>query len=267
MDARITKERYKAHLEYDWFKYLLIILCAVLFFTLIYTMTSPKLSPREEFEILIHTPYSDGTKLDEMKAELLDMMSAENKDVKNVTFYCYTNNDINSKDVIYSNVEYEYRMMYNYPDVTITPTLNTHAEKGEDGSYHYVFLHGYSFEYMASYDKYVPVDEFLTAQINRGNALAESVYARLVEKGLLFSLRRVEYQKDAADEPVYIDDEAKYWGIDLNKFNLDKLETLITDGRPTDTPNTFNYVLGIMKETENPAEVVIFLDYMINNYA
>ena len=263
MDTRITKERYKAHLEYDWFKYLLIILCAVLFFTLIYTMTSPKLSPSEEFEILIHTYYYDNKKLDEIKGELLNVMSSGNNDVKNVAFYCYTNNDINSMDVIYSDVEYEYRIMYDYPDVTIVPTLSTHIEQDGDGNYHYVFLHGYSFEYLASYDKYIPIDEFLTAQINAGNTLAKSVYDRLIENDLLFSLRRVEYPNDASAECVYIDDEAKYWGIDLNKFNLDKLETLITDGKP----NSFNYVLGIMKATENPAEVVIFLDFMITNYA
>ena len=266
MDTRITKERYKAHLEYDWFKYLLIILCAVLFFTLIYTMTSPKLSPREEFEILIHTPYYNGTKLDEMKAELLDMMSAGNKDVKNVQINCYTNENINSQEKIYSDIEYEYRMMYDYPDVTITPTITKHIEKNGDGSSRYVFLHGYSFEYMASHDKYVQVDEFLTEQINKGNTLAESVYTRLIEKGLLFSLRRVDYPDKADDQEIkYIDDEAKYWGIDLNKFDLNKLETLITDG--ITTPNTFNYVLGIMKSTENAQEVVIFLDYMVTNYA
>ena len=271
MNTKITKERYKAHLEYDWFKYLLIILCAVLFFTLIYTMTSPKLLPKQEFEVLIHTPYYDNAALQDMKGDLLKTMSSNNPDLKNVQFYCYTNKDVNSQDVVYSNVEYEYRIMYDYPDVTVMPTINTHVEKDYEGNYHYVFLHGYSFEYMASCEKFVPVDEFLQARINEGDSLAESVYTRLVEKGLLFSLRRIAYSETASTEINYIDDAEKYWGIDLNKFDLNKLESVISDGRPseeeTDKINTFNYVLGIMKATENPAEVVIFLDYMITNYA
>jgi len=270
VDARITKARFKEHWNYDWFKYLLIVIGAFVIFSLLYSITAPALQNREEFEVLVHTWYYNKETTEQKRGELYDLLSGNNVEIKNVLFSCYTNNDVNSKSFIYSNVEYEYRMTMKLPDVTIMQYLEEHTSVDDEGNVGYKTGHGYSFEFWVSQDYYVPIDELLNAEIERGNTLATDVLQRLMDGNLFYSFVKVAYADDASQEPTAVDDAAKNWGIDLNKLDLSKFELWMSDGNQSGiegADNTFCYALGILSSTENRADTVIFLDWLLDNYA
>jgi len=63
MDNKITKDRVSVHLEYDWLKYLAIIVAAIFLWSLIFTMTRPRLKAFEEIKILSFN-YAEGDLFD-----------------------------------------------------------------------------------------------------------------------------------------------------------------------------------------------------------
>jgi hypothetical protein len=55
VDNKITKKRISVHLEYDWLKYLAIVAAAILLWSLVFTMTKPRLKIFEEIKFLCLT--------------------------------------------------------------------------------------------------------------------------------------------------------------------------------------------------------------------
>jgi len=52
MDAKITKERLSRMLSYDWLKIVGIIVAAIVFWSLIFTMTSTRITPAQQFTVV-----------------------------------------------------------------------------------------------------------------------------------------------------------------------------------------------------------------------
>lgn len=66
MDNRISKRRLNDHLSYDWIKYIAIILAAVLLWSLLLTMLSPRVPNNMTFSMFIMTPGVSAEKMNNL---------------------------------------------------------------------------------------------------------------------------------------------------------------------------------------------------------
>lgn len=90
MDLRVTKERLNDHLSYDWWKYIAILVASIFFWSLIFTMTSPRLTSDKKMEVFFIVDGYDADGAERVHARLYDYLS---QDFVDLSFNSYSASD------------------------------------------------------------------------------------------------------------------------------------------------------------------------------
>lgn len=100
MDNKITKERFNNHLEYDWFKYIIFILVAVLIWVFVYSVLD-KLKEHQKLDVFITVSFNQ-EQTERFEADFIKYLSDMGDDtIKEVNFYYH---DYNKNDTTFSQV-------------------------------------------------------------------------------------------------------------------------------------------------------------------
>jgi hypothetical protein len=127
MDAKITKKRLARLLSYDWIKIIAFAVAAILFWSLIFTMTATKITPSQQFTVFNY--YSNGSLSNGFYTEY-------NKIFANDTF-SYEVIETNVNDLAASGKEYagtllEARLGTDEGDVMFIPNTPDESTRTED---------------------------------------------------------------------------------------------------------------------------------------
>lgn len=177
MDAKITKQRLSRLLSYDWIKIVAFALVAVLFWSLIFTMTATKITPSQQFTVFNYT-YNGG---------LSDEFYSHLGKAKADGVFSYEVLETNQNDLATSGEENAYtlleaRLGTGEGDIMFIPHIDDPATKiepeteGGEVTYQYkhteTFFNGW-FYYVADVDKYLQSMQQFVSQYYDGETLNE----------------------------------------------------------------------------------------------
>ena len=82
VDTRITKERLKNHLQYDWWKYLLTFLALLIVWNTVYSVTEYHPPAEKRIDIQLVGYYSDEEPIEQLKQDLLAVLDDQQEEVQ-----------------------------------------------------------------------------------------------------------------------------------------------------------------------------------------
>lgn len=77
MDIKITKKRLNDHLSYDWWKYIAILLVCIFFWSLVFTVSAPRLAMSKKLEIFFITNNFRTDKSEDLRNGLKETLNSE----------------------------------------------------------------------------------------------------------------------------------------------------------------------------------------------
>jgi hypothetical protein len=112
MDIKLTKKRLNDHLSYDWWKYLAVIAASIFFWSLVFTMASPRLAMSKKLEIFFIVNGFSTENTDSLRNGLKGYLSEEFVEIH---FNNYTPNDSTTSQVLSARVGVREGDLYAFP--------------------------------------------------------------------------------------------------------------------------------------------------------
>ena len=299
MDIRVTKERLNDHLSYDWWKYIAILVASIFLWSLLFTMTSPRLAPPQKMEMIFVVNGYNYEGAERMRGGLSQYLS---QDFVEINFNNYSaGDDYTMSQVISARLSVKEGDLYVFP-YTDELTDNRFAVYVDNG----VFA---DLETLISKAKAYGSDVMSKEQFKKENAgkreystpdRLEKGYNSYVEiknravqeaqklEGYIDQYGNVsgeplfvKYARYSASKEFYPDDEwpeeeEKFWGINYNAFaeSLNNFNSygFIYSGIDSNTGSIYptKYAMGIVAfESENMPmyyENLAVINFFIETY-
>lgn len=275
MDLRITKKRFEEHWVYDWVKYFAVIFVCVFVVTLFYQVTSRRLNDKEELNIVLFGTYIGEFQAYNTGADFNDYMKeVELEDSSYLDYTVQSFAKLNSEDAYEaSTIKLDGERELNRADIFILPKIDGDTYLDKDGKVKYGA--GYTFDmYVGMYRYFIPIDELIAEEKQKGNPVAVELEEKLVNGGYYYNCASKSVDS-RGEKPIEVYTETKNndgktpifrnYGIDLGKLDKTKTVHLIRDDAEVAT-TTCNYVLGVKKSSSSYAEAVCFLNWFLDNY-
>lgn len=306
MDTKITKKRLNDHLSYDWWKYLAILTASIFFWSLVFTMSSPRLAVSKKLEIFYIANGYNSENTNEIINRLKGNISEE---IIEINFYNYFPDDSTTSQVLSTRIAVKEGDLYAF-EYTTDPENNNSLGGSFVGYVDYGLLADFESlitaakefgnpDNIKTYEKFksentnkkLNTEEKLLNEYNiyvtrltRAKQQAEKLEGYIASYPQLF----ISYAKytvaisEQEDGGNYTIEETKHWGIDFNGFKIDNknyvndLETIgfIQDTRGIDIVTGQSYPLqlamGIVsfKEDNMPLyyENLAVINFFIEQY-
>lgn len=94
MDSKITKQRLNDHFSYDWMKYFGLIFAVIFLFSLVFTMTAPRLSKGQQLDIFLIGKYYSTEAVSGLSEKLLAVKNPDDLMEINANSYDITDANI-----------------------------------------------------------------------------------------------------------------------------------------------------------------------------
>ena len=264
MDLKITKERFNEHWTYDWVKYIVFIIVAFAYVSLLFSVTARKLTDSEELRIVVYSKHASGLvsyqTQEDPRDYILSLNLADSEYLDNeYAFYAY-GNSIEEKQAAQAKLEAD--QMMNIIDILLLPVLPEYFD--EEGN-----ILGFSqgFEYQVGVGFYIPLDELIESEVQKGNQAAIELKQTFIEHPeYLYCCNRTTPNSDMTD--IYVHDETiRPYGINLNALDRSKVSTFVHEEDIVTGSEECPYAMGVRKDCSSYAESVAFLNWFIKNYA
>ncbi len=291
MDLKLTKKRIGDHLTYDWTKYVALLVVCVLAVSLFFNIFARRLTDKEELKVVLFGKY-----VSEFEETYLDYMKGatalfDSTYVDTTIEYFASQDDYYAEKAATAKIEAELLGSGMGADVLVLPIVEGLLDENGDmfdengnrvgGTYFDTDktikdFAPYSFNYRVGRNYFIPIDEVIESEIQKGNPLAVELKNKLSNNDYYYCCQRIAADDENPDQPrdlpVY-DEHGKIikanFGIDLNKLDTSKTAQLISDRGVSSDDTSFvcNYVIGIRRESLSHAEAICFLNWLIDCYA
>lgn len=272
MDLKVTKERFNEHWTYDWIKYIAFILVAVMFVSLLFSVTARKLTDSEELRIVVYSKYCSVIEPyetnDDPRDYILSLNLTGSEYLDNeYAFYPYGNSP-EEKQAAQAKLEAD--QMMNNIDLLLLPMINANYTGSKNDYFDKddnIVAFSQTFEYHAGVGFYIPLDEVIQNEVQKCNQAAIELQNLFNEKPEYFYwCNRVTPNSDMTDIFVH-DATARPYGINLNALNRAKVNAFIHEEDLVTGNEESLYAMGIRKDCNSHAESIAFLNWFIKNYA
>lgn len=275
MNLRVTKERLNDHLSYDWWKYIAILVASIFLWSLLFTMTSPRLTSDKKMELFFIMDGYDANGAERVRAKLYNYLP---QDFVDLSFFNYSASDeYTTSQVLTARISVREGDLYTF-------AYSDKADKNTFGAYvdRMLFV---DFEKLIADAKAFGSDVLTEEQFNEQNAgkkeyrtperlregyqsyvttkqraLAEAEklerfiqeYGGAEDEPLFIRYRRNAVTKELFPEENHTPKEEKIWGLNFNAFaeNLSDFNNhgFIRSGINPDTGSIYpiRYAMGIV---------------------
>ncbi len=263
MDLKVTKQRFNEHWTYDWVKYLCFVLVAIALVSLVFSVTARRLTDAEELKIVFYSthndvlyPYNTG---EDLRDYILAQNIADSEYLDNKVEYYAFGTTFADKQVASAKLEADNNM--GGVDILLLPILPEYFD--EDGEL-LSFLN--TFEYFVGVDYFIPIDEVIELEIAKNNPIAVELKAIFEEHPEYFYQCVKKTPNNEQTDTIIHDSTVRNYGINLNSFDLDKVNTLVYDNYELIGEEKSLYAFGIRRGSASYAESLCFINWFIQNY-
>lgn len=305
MDIKLTKKRLNNHLSYDWWKYIAVLLASIFFWSLLFTMTAPRLHIAKKMEIFFIVSGYSAEHTDKFQNELKRYLSDE---IVEISLYNFIPNDAATSQVLTARISVQEGDLYVFP-------YSTQAEQNIFASYvdNGLFADFRKVIEDAKIFKDITLQEFtekfgkrkeyntqenlqkawqeckragieaekLEGYINeyagKVNEIDNSMFPEDMNNNLFYEYSRFTVYNQFNSTDSYPVEEQKIWGLNFNPLSL-KLHDFDDKGfmylnnpdQNTALRQPWNYAIGIVsfKEQNLPLyyENLAVINFFIENY-
>lgn len=301
MDIKLTKKRLNDHLSYDWWKYLAVIVASIFLWSLLFTMTAPRLASSKKLEIFFIVNGFSHDNSNKLRNGLREYLSDEFVEIH---FNNYNPGDSVTAQVLTARLSVKEGDLYTFP-FSNEPNINTMGSYIDNGLFidfesiiadaiefgdSALDFEGFKVQYQNSkeYNTEEKLQNGFEIYINtRQRAKAEALKLQgfiadygadeNTETALFYKYSRFEVYKELYPQENLTVQSEKIWGINFNAL-FDKITNFNQNGfmfpNPADITTgkrePFNYSLGIVsfKEENMPLyyENIAVINYFIETY-
>lgn len=305
MDIKLTKKRLNNHLSYDWWKYIAILVACIFLWSLLFTMTAPRLHNAKKMEIFFIVNGFSVENSDKLRNGLKEYLSDEFVEIH---FNNYTPNDSTTAQVLSARVGVKEGDIYVFPysqdlngdvfgsyvDNSLFADFETIIAGAKEFSditlEEFTEKYGKRKEYNTEETLQKAFDEckrasveavLLEGYINQYkdyvNEVDTSMYPEDTNNSLFYKYSRFTIHNTLFPEDIIEGQQEKIWGLNFNPlcakvsdFNDKGFMFLNTSDSTTGKKQPLNYVMGIVsfKEDNLPLyyENIAVINYFIQNY-
>jgi hypothetical protein len=254
MDAKITKKRLNDLLSYDWIKIIALVIAGIVLWSLIFTMTSVRLSAGQQFKFFLYYDVTTGDnfsdfvqdlkKKDILSFDVLDnsyeqLMEDTSSTILSARFAVnegdimfITNseteadeeNDIAAVSSNFKSFVDSYNLAYPIEDLIADAEAYYTKFYNEQGEFNMIFLKSHFKERMKGDNRYKTDEQFEKAYIQEMARIDILKNAVIKLKAYILSNPSIcvnykiyeQYTKNNPDDTDYIVGEEKIYGLDLS---------------------------------------------------
>lgn len=289
MVNRITKQRISSHLNYDWIKYLCIILAVIVLWSILFSFFGPKLQLSEQFEIVVYS-YSISTEEQNNFSSKVEKILRDDIKVSGVSWLAALDKTSQSTlDTLFQSKQGDVFILANEqtPEDSEEIKLSHFATKVDASGFADLGLlleQGINLKFDKEYqnkmrswaennNNITDVSGFMKreeARVPQINAVSEKLYNMLskndhyengVKKAgtdssfvddLAFYYKKYEQTMALNPKPGYTVEEEKLWGVKLSGSKMKKLSEFISNGLDSQGQLLpINYVFGLSNFSGN----------------
>lgn len=269
MDIRVTKKRLNDHLSYDWWKYIAILIACIFFWSLVFTMASPRLADGKKMEIYFIADGMDNDKVESFYAKLREKLNPE---IIEITPFQHSPGESTTSQVLQARTGVKEGDLYVFTH-SVEPKHNSFGGYVDNGLFvdfekviEDAIVWGNDIQSRESFVADNPKlkteekieEEYNLYKIRKQRAVddAETLSGYITDNPELFTRykRFTVYNESSLNSQEYPIQDEKIWGLDLSKLPglTDSKKGLFVLRRAADgTIMPFNYSMGITSFKDN----------------